>query len=81
MAGTACADRWRAFAAETDDRPAPLTEREREVVELAKRGLSNRQIADTLFLSLRTVENHLYRVRQKTGLTRAVLTPVTEIRG
>jgi DNA-binding CsgD family transcriptional regulator len=81
MAGTVCAARWRAFAAETGDRPAPLTDREREVVELAKRGLSNREIADALYLSLRTVENHLYRVRQKTGLTRAVLTPATEIRG
>ncbi|MDN4613095.1 LuxR C-terminal-related transcriptional regulator [Leifsonia sp. F6_8S_P_1B] len=80
VAGAAVAERWREFAAETPDRPAPLTDREREVLELAKDGLSNRQIAEALFLSLRTVENHLYRVRQKTGITRAELTPETTVR-
>jgi DNA-binding NarL/FixJ family response regulator len=44
-----------------------LTARERDVVELAKNGLSNREIADLLSLSIRTVENHIHRAMRKTG--------------
>gem|GEM_PF-5767813 len=46
-----------------DDAVAPvaLTPREREVVELAARGLSNADIAGKLFVSLRTAEGHLPR--------------------
>ncbi|MGH3781960.1 MAG: LuxR C-terminal-related transcriptional regulator [Pseudonocardiaceae bacterium] len=47
--------------------PLPLTTREREIVTLAARGLSNRQIAEQLVVSVRTVENHLYRARTKLG--------------
>lgn len=46
-----------------------LSSREREVVALVARGLSNRQIADELVLSVRTVENHIYRALRKTRLT------------
>jgi DNA-binding CsgD family transcriptional regulator len=45
-----------------------LTEREREVAALAAAGLGNRAIADRLYLSLRTVENHLARVYDKLGI-------------
>jgi DNA-binding NarL/FixJ family response regulator len=45
-----------------------LTRREREVAVLAARGLSNRQIADLLVISVRTVENQLYRVYAKLGV-------------
>jgi DNA-binding NarL/FixJ family response regulator len=41
--------------------PLPLTPREREIVTLAAAGRSNRQIAQQLVISVRTVENHLYR--------------------
>lgn len=53
------------------DAPArvELTRREREVVELAARGLSNRDIADRLYVSLRTAEGHLYRAMTKLGVT------------
>jgi len=44
-----------------------LTDREREITELATEGLSNRAIAERLFLSVRTVESHLYQARTKTG--------------
>lgn len=55
-------------------RPLPLTEREREIVTLAAQGLSNRQIADRLVVSVRTVEGHLYRAGAKLGATnRAML--------
>jgi DNA-binding CsgD family transcriptional regulator len=45
-----------------------LTDREREVVDLAARGHTNRQIADALFLSVRTVNNHLNHAYAKLGL-------------
>jgi DNA-binding NarL/FixJ family response regulator len=48
-------------------RPRPLTEREREIVSLAARGLSNQQIADRLVVSVRTIEGHLYRAGAKLG--------------
>ncbi|MFI9386574.1 LuxR C-terminal-related transcriptional regulator [Kutzneria sp. NPDC052558] len=50
-------------------RPLPLTDREREIVTLAARGLSNRRIAERLMVSVRTVEGHLYRASAKLGAT------------
>ncbi|MGH3945600.1 MAG: helix-turn-helix transcriptional regulator, partial [Pseudonocardiaceae bacterium] len=47
--------------------PLPLTNREREIVTLAAGGLSNRQIAERLTVSVRTVEGHLYRACAKLG--------------
>jgi DNA-binding NarL/FixJ family response regulator len=47
--------------------PLPLTHREREIVTLAAEGLSNRQIAQRLVVSVRTVEGHLYRACAKLG--------------
>jgi DNA-binding NarL/FixJ family response regulator len=49
--------------------PLPLTGREREIVTLAARGLTNRQIAEWLVVSVRTVEGHLYRASAKLGTT------------
>ncbi len=45
----------------------PLTSREREIIELVANGLSNREIADRLVMSVRTVEGHLYRACQRVG--------------
>jgi len=45
-----------------------LTNREREVLELAGRGLDNEAIATELTLSVRTVERHLQNVYLKLGL-------------
>ncbi|MFC9553856.1 LuxR C-terminal-related transcriptional regulator [Rhodococcus sp. NPDC056960] len=47
--------------------PSPLTARQREIITLATQGLTNKQIADHLTMSVRTVEGHLYRASLKTG--------------
>jgi DNA-binding CsgD family transcriptional regulator len=46
-----------------------LSPREAQLVELAKQGLTNAQIAERLVLSTRTVESHLYRAMQKLGVS------------
>ena len=45
--------------------PASLTRREREVALLASQGLANRDIAERLYVSPRTVESHLARIYGK----------------
>ncbi|WP_439663765.1 LuxR C-terminal-related transcriptional regulator [Lentzea sp. HUAS TT2] len=47
----------------------PLTRREREVAVLAARGLTNREIAESLVISVRTVDNHLSNAYAKLGIT------------
>ncbi|MDT5043792.1 MAG: hypothetical protein QOE51_4777 [Actinoplanes sp.] len=49
-----------------------LTNRERQVAELAAEGVRSREIADRLYLSPRTVENHLQRVYAKLGVNSRV---------
>jgi DNA-binding NarL/FixJ family response regulator len=46
-----------------------LTAREAQLVDLARHGLSNPQIAERLVLSVRTIESHLYRAMQKLGVS------------
>jgi DNA-binding NarL/FixJ family response regulator len=45
----------------------PLTGRQRDVIELVGAGLSNRDIADRLVMSVRTVEGHVYQACQRVG--------------
>ena len=47
----------------------PLSGRQREVIELVVAGLSNREIADRLMMSVRTVEGHVYRACQRVGVS------------
>lgn len=49
--------------------PLPLTTREREIANLIAAGLTNKEIADRLFLSVRTVEGHIYRACAKVDAT------------
>ena len=46
-----------------------LTEREREVAALIVQGKTNREIADTLFVGVRTVETHISNILFKLGYT------------
>jgi DNA-binding NarL/FixJ family response regulator len=48
---------------------AQLTPQELQVAQLAAEGLSNKEIAERLYLSNRTVGTHLYRLFPKLGIT------------
>ncbi|MGP3915185.1 response regulator transcription factor [Nonomuraea sp. 10N515B] len=45
-----------------------LTPRQREIAVLAAQGLTNREIAERLVVSVRTVANTLYAIYDKTGV-------------
>lgn len=47
--------------------PQPFTARQREIISLAAQGLSNKEIADRLTMSKRSVEGHLFRASQRVG--------------
>jgi DNA-binding CsgD family transcriptional regulator len=49
-----------------------ITAREKEIIGLIEKEYSNKQIADTLFISERTVETHRKNIFRKTG-TNSVL--------
>jgi len=48
-----------------------LTDRELEVVQLIGRGLSSREVAESLHLSVKTIESHRAHVKEKLGLRNA----------
>jgi DNA-binding CsgD family transcriptional regulator len=52
-----------------DEGVVPLTDREREIATMASQGMTSKEIADRLYLSARTVDNHLQRVYQKLGIS------------
>jgi DNA-binding CsgD family transcriptional regulator len=45
----------------------PLSAREREVVELVLAGMTYRQIGESLYLSAKTVEHHMARIKRRSG--------------
>ncbi len=61
----------RVVRAATESRPSPdfpsLSAREAEVLHLVARGLTNQAIADRLFLSIKTVQNKVSDLLDKTG--------------
>ncbi len=46
-----------------------LTAQQQQIIRLAARGLTNREIGERMFLSPRTVSSHLYRSFPKLGVT------------
>jgi DNA-binding CsgD family transcriptional regulator len=54
----------------TVKRPAPITERQREVVALIAAGCSNVEVGQRLGISPRTAKAHCDVLRQKLGVTR-----------
>jgi DNA-binding CsgD family transcriptional regulator len=59
--------------------PDPLSGRERQIVMLAVNGMASKDIAERLFLSVRTVSNHLQHAYTKLGVTsRAALAQALE---
>jgi two-component system response regulator NreC len=63
----------RMVAAEAQERAAaeadPLSEREREVLRLLALGHTNQEIAEQLYISVRTAESHRAHIMQKLRLT------------
>jgi DNA-binding NarL/FixJ family response regulator len=51
-------------------RGAGLTARERQIVELVERGLSNKEIARELMIEVPTVKNHVHNILEKMHVTR-----------
>ena len=51
-----------------ENRLSKLTEREIEIIKLIREGMSNKEIAETLFISPRTVETHRARILKKLDL-------------
>ncbi len=60
---------------------AELSEGESEIVAAIARGLSNRQIADSLFLSEGTVKNHISTILSKTRLSHRTQIAISHLRG
>jgi DNA-binding NarL/FixJ family response regulator len=60
----------RATTGKADNLRNALTGREQEVLKLVAQGHTDKQIADVMYVSPRTVQNHLMRIRDKTGLRR-----------
>ncbi len=64
---------------QSETRPEILTPRERDVLELLVEGLSDQEIASSLFLSVRTVEGHIanifgkFNVSSRTGAVREAI--------
>ena len=56
-------------AAPPGDQSQALTEREQQILRLVADGLSNREIADQLFLSRYTVESHVKRIYRKLAVS------------
>jgi len=65
-------DRIRAWRAEVEQRWDALTEREREVLALVAAGKSNKEIAQMLEVTERTVEFHVGNVLGKLGVSSRV---------
>jgi two-component system response regulator DevR len=55
---------------EEDERVARLTDQERKILDLIAEGMTNRQIAERLFLAEKTVKNYVSNLLSKLGMER-----------
>ena len=70
LAGHLLREYSRASRGESSRMHPLIGEREHEVLRLVAGGYTDREIAGRLYISPRTVQNHLTRIREKTGLRR-----------
>ena len=59
---------WRDYPRPADDPVEQLTEREMDVLRLIAKGKSNKEIADTLIISEKTVKTHVSNIFSKLGV-------------
>jgi DNA-binding NarL/FixJ family response regulator len=62
----------RASELKKDEEEAHLTARETEIIQLIEKEMTNKQIAETLFLSERTVETHRKNIFRKTNTSSVI---------
>jgi DNA-binding NarL/FixJ family response regulator len=58
-----------------------MTSREADVLSLVADGATNREVAERLFISPRTVDKHVERLLQKAGTTRSGLAELAQRAG
>lgn len=56
----------------SNDKKQTLSIREQEIVQLVRRGLSSKEIAELLFLSTNTINTHKRRIKEKLGVRKFV---------
>ena len=64
----------------SDDRDEHLTPQEQKILDLIAQGLTNRQIANTMFLSEKTVKNYVSNLLAKLGMSRRTEAAVYAVR-
>ncbi len=62
--------RLRGDGAQLDEGIADLTSQERKILDLVAEGMTNRQIAEKVFLAEKTVKNYVSNILMKLGLSR-----------
>lgn len=50
----------------------PITKRESEIIECLSHGLSEKEIGEKLFISPKTVKNHMDSIRRKLGVSKNI---------
>jgi DNA-binding NarL/FixJ family response regulator len=63
------AERLRYRQSQQDIRDTGITPREKQIIQLMEKDLSNKEISAQLFISVRTVETHRKNILRKTGTT------------
>ena len=59
-----------ACGGDDDDKLCDLTDQEKRILELLAEGLTNRQIAERMYLAEKTVKNYVSNLLSKLGMSR-----------